>query len=142
VADVGSGAGLPGLVLACVRPDLEIWLIESRSRRASFLLEVKARLDLAHVTVVASRAEALGDDPKYRNRASIVTARAVSLEEVVKAGLPLLRDGGRLLAMQAQTRSPKDVEAEARRFGLTVLDLCEYRLLGGEGRRIVVLARS
>lgn len=142
VADIGSGAGLPGLVLACVRPDLEIWLVESKSRKASFLLEVKARLELKRVTVVASRAEVLEDDPRYGHRASAVTARAVSLEEVVKVGLPLLRQGGRLLAMQAQTRSPKDVEAEARLFGLIVLDVDEYHLLGGEGRRIVVLARS
>lgn len=142
VADIGSGAGLPGLVLACVRPDLDIWLIESKSRKASFLLEAKARLGLERVEVIASRAEVLGEDPRYSHHASTVTARAVSLDEVVKAGLPLLRAGGRLLAMQAQTRAAKDVEAEARLFGLTVIDLREYRLLGGEGRRIVVLGLS
>lgn len=95
VADVGSGAGLPGLVLALVRPDLKITLIEPLLRRTTFLEEVIAELGLQNVLVVRARAE------ETEQTFDVVTARAVAaLDKLAKWCMPLVRDGGAFLAMK------------------------------------------
>lgn len=100
VVDIGSGAGLPGIVLAIVRPDLTFTLLESTLRRATFLEECVDVLDLGHrVGVRRVRAEDLADKLK----ADVATARAVApLDRLVQWSLPLLRSGGQLLAMKGE----------------------------------------
>ena len=102
VADVGSGAGLPGLVLAAVRPDLQLTLIEPLARRATFLLETIARLDMGdRAEVIRGRAEDLTD-----RRFRYVTARAVApLDRLFGWCLPLVAQGGDLLAMKGSRAS-------------------------------------
>lgn len=98
VIDVGSGAGLPGVVLAIARPDLRIVLVESMLRRTMFLEEVVADLDLRSVSVRRARAE---DLCKEKPAADVVTARAVApVDRLATWGVPLLRDGGALLALK------------------------------------------
>ncbi|WP_092557993.1 16S rRNA (guanine(527)-N(7))-methyltransferase RsmG [Actinoplanes derwentensis] len=99
VIDVGSGAGLPGLVLAISRPDLVITLVEPLARRTVFLDEAVASLELDNVTVVRGRAEEV-DLPG----ADVVTARAVAaLDKLAGWCLPLASVGGRLLAMKGSS---------------------------------------
>ncbi|MFI0208858.1 16S rRNA (guanine(527)-N(7))-methyltransferase RsmG [Streptomyces diastaticus] len=101
VCDVGSGAGLPGIPLALVRPDLNITLLEPLLRRTTFLTEVVELLGLEHVTVVRGRAEeVLGTlSPVH-----VVTARAVApLERLAGWGVPLLRPYGEMLALKGDT---------------------------------------
>ena len=74
VCDIGSGAGLPGLVLAIARPDLSVTLVEPLLRRTTFLDEVVAQLDLSNVEVVRARAEELHGQREF----SVVTSRAVA----------------------------------------------------------------
>ncbi|MEO6713963.1 MAG: 16S rRNA (guanine(527)-N(7))-methyltransferase RsmG [Mycobacteriales bacterium] len=96
VGDVGSGAGLPGLPLAIARPDLRVELIEPMERRAEFLRDVIAELELFGVCVVRAR----GEDAN-RDRYDVVTARAVApLARLVPMALPLARVGGVLLAIK------------------------------------------
>jgi 16S rRNA (guanine527-N7)-methyltransferase len=96
VVDVGSGAGLPGIVLAIAQPDISITLIEPLARRTAFLTEVVAALDLDNVTVHRGRAE---ETPGLV--ADVVTARAVApLDRLARWCLPLTRIGGRLLALK------------------------------------------
>lgn len=96
VVDVGSGAGLPGLVLAAVRPDLTTVLVEPMQRRVAWLEEAVRELGL-EVEVVRARAEELHG----RISADVVTARAVApLDRLAGWTLPLLRQGGVLLAMK------------------------------------------
>jgi len=96
VADVGSGAGLPGIPLALARPDLRVELIEPMDRRTGFLNEVIAELALDNVTVLRGRAE-----NAQRDRYDIVAARAVApLYQLVPMALPLARLGGVLLALK------------------------------------------
>jgi len=142
LADLGSGAGLPGMVLACVRIDLECWLIESRRRRASFLHAAKASLGLGNVRVVEGRAENVSGDPSFASGAEMITARAVSLQELLRLGLPLIRSKGRLLAMQSQRWTVDETRLVARQFEVEILDCHEYRLLDGERRRLVILGRT
>lgn len=98
VADVGSGAGLPGLVWACVRGDLEVVLLEPRRKRAAFLERAVAELDLRNVEVVPRRAEELVREGAYRGRFDVVVARAVAPpEEVMRRAAGLAKRGGRLL---------------------------------------------
>jgi 16S rRNA (guanine527-N7)-methyltransferase len=101
VVDVGSGAGLPGLALACARPDLHVDLVDSLARRTRFLLEVVERLGLGdRVRVISGRAE----DSTVRElvgRSSWVTARAVApLERLAEWCLPLLVSRGTLVALK------------------------------------------
>ncbi|WP_436525101.1 16S rRNA (guanine(527)-N(7))-methyltransferase RsmG [Actinoplanes sp. HUAS TT8] len=98
VVDVGSGAGLPGIVLAVARPDLRITLVEPLARRTAFLDEVVDELDLDNVTVVRGRAEEVVSEV---GGADIVTARAVAaLDRLAGWCLPLAAVGGRLLALK------------------------------------------
>jgi 16S rRNA (guanine527-N7)-methyltransferase len=98
VVDVGSGAGLPGMVLAVVRPDLTVTLVEPLARRTAFLTEAVAALGLERTTVVRARAEeCVGKLPA----ADVVTARAVApLDRLAGWCLPLAAVGGRLLALK------------------------------------------
>jgi 16S rRNA (guanine527-N7)-methyltransferase len=101
VTDVGSGAGLPGIVLAVARPDLTVVLIEPMARRTAFLAEVVSDLGLDRVSVVRARAE---DAAGTVSPADVVTARAVaSLDRLAGWCLPLTRVGGRLLALKGAT---------------------------------------
>lgn len=107
IADLGSGAGLPGLVLAMARPDLEITLIEPMQRRASFLTEVVEQLDLPHVAVVRARAEDLHATARF----DAVCARAVApLPRLAHWALPLCRPGGELVAIKG-AHAVDEVEA-------------------------------
>lgn len=131
VADVGSGAGLPGIVLAIARPDLSIALVEPLARRTTFLSEVVSELGLDNVTVVRARAEdAVGKTPA----ADVVTARAVApLDRLVAWCLPLARVGGRLLALKGTTAADeiaayRDAVARAG-GGEPVIRLCGAGLL-------------
>ncbi|BDA64300.1 ribosomal RNA small subunit methyltransferase G [Actinomyces capricornis] len=95
VADVGSGAGFPGIVVALLRPDLEITLIETMERRAEWLGEVVDELGLDNVTLRRARAE------EVKERYDAVTARAVAnLSKLVRLTSGLLRPGGALLALK------------------------------------------
>lgn len=98
VIDVGSGAGLPGIVLAVARPDISVILVEPLTRRTAFLDEAVAALNLTdQVTVVRGRAE----EQTGRLRADVVTARAVApLDRLAGWCLPLTKVGGRMLAMK------------------------------------------
>lgn len=99
VVDVGSGAGLPGIVLACVRPDLHIVLLEPMERRTAWLAEVVKELDLASVEVLRARAENVHGSIG----AMAVTARAVApMDRLARWTLPLLKVGGVLVAMKGE----------------------------------------
>jgi 16S rRNA (guanine527-N7)-methyltransferase len=102
VDDVGSGAGMPGIVLALLRPDLRVTLVEPLLRRTNFLHDVLDELGLDAVAV--DRARASDRARTSGGRADVVTARAVApLDRLLGWCLPLLRPGGVLLAMKGVT---------------------------------------
>jgi 16S rRNA (guanine527-N7)-methyltransferase len=117
VGDVGSGAGLPGLVLAIARPDARFVLIEPMERRVTWLNEQVDELGLSNVTVLRARA----DDVKLHEPLDQVTARAVSaFRKLIPLTAPLLRSGGELVLMKgAGAASEIDAASkEIKRFGL------------------------
>ncbi|HEY7049367.1 MAG TPA: 16S rRNA (guanine(527)-N(7))-methyltransferase RsmG [Jatrophihabitantaceae bacterium] len=120
VVDVGTGAGLPGLAMACRRPDLRIDLVESLARRVAFLTEAVESLGLGErVRVVHGRAEVAAVRSVVGD-AEWVAARAVApLVRLVKWCLPLLRVGGTLLAMKG-AQAEAEVAALPRRLDVGV----------------------
>lgn len=118
VGDVGSGAGLPGLVLAIARPDVQFVLIEPMERRVAWLNDQVGSLELSNVTIVRERAE----DVKLTDRLDQVTARAVSaFRKLLPLTAPLLRDGGELVLMKgAGAQAEIDAaEKEMRKYKVT-----------------------
>lgn len=112
VLDLGSGAGLPGVPLAIARPDLQIVLVEPLLRRSEFLHEVATELAL-DVRVVRGRAEDRDIRDAFGDRDAVVSRAVASLDKLTRWSLPLLRTGGRMLAMKGE-RAPAEV-AEHRR---------------------------
>ena len=124
VADVGSGAGLPGLVWALVRPDLHVVLVEPLLRRANFLSGAIERLGIAErVQVVRGRAEDVVRSADWV-AADVVTARAVApLDRLLTWTIPLVRTGGRLVALKGSSAGEEIVAAATVAESLAVRDL-------------------
>ncbi len=116
VCDIGSGAGLPGLVLAIARPDLSVTLVEPLLRRTTFLDEAVQTLSLERVEVVRARAEELHG----RRGFDVVTSRAVApLPKLARWSLPLTRPGGVVVAMKGASAQAEvdDARKELRKLG-------------------------
>lgn len=106
VADVGTGAGLPGVILKIMRPEIELYLIDSLAKRIRFLERVSEALGFQDVHHLHLRAEEAGRSVKLREQMDFVTARAVAeLRVLAEYCLPLAKKGGLFLAMKANTGS-------------------------------------
>jgi 16S rRNA (guanine527-N7)-methyltransferase len=126
VGDVGSGAGLPGLVLAIARPDVEFVLIEPMERRVDWLLTESADLGLSNVTVLRARAE----DARLAEPLNQVTARAVTaLSKLIPATAPLVAHGGEMLFYKG-ARVADEVAAAAKQIRKARLSGVEVLLMG------------
>lgn len=126
VGDIGSGAGLPGLVLGIARPDAHLVLIEPMERRADWLRLEAAELGLDNVTVVRARAE----EAVLESKLDQVTARAVTaLSKLIPATAPLVKSGGEMIFMKG-TRVNDEVEAAAKAIRKARLSHIEVLTLG------------
>jgi 16S rRNA (guanine527-N7)-methyltransferase len=112
--DLGAGGGFPGLPLAIVRRDLPVTLLEATGKKARFLAETATTLGLDNVTVLSERAETLGSpDGGGRFAWDVVTARAVGpMRVLLELGVPLVVDGGYLLAIKGE-RAGEEIEDAA-----------------------------
>ncbi len=125
--DIGSGAGLPGIVIALARPDLSVTLIEPLERRVSFLTEA---VDGLNIKVIHGRAQ------DVKKSADFVTARAVApLEKLKKMSWHMVKTGGSLLAMKGES-------ASAEMEGVKGATLHEITLEGIELGRIVAIKKG
>jgi 16S rRNA (guanine527-N7)-methyltransferase len=127
--DLGSGAGLPGIVLAMLLPDSQVTLVEAMARRAAFLGECAAELGLANVEVRRARAEELAG----KLAVDVVTARAVaSLDRLAVIALGLLKPGGTVLAIKGARATQEVAAAKAvlKRLGVRDVEV----LLAGSGK--------
>lgn len=126
VGDVGSGAGLPGLVLAIARPDVDLVLIEPMERRVEWLSAEAARLGLTNATVLRARAE----DARLDRPLDQVTARAVSaLSKLIPITAPLVRAGGELIFMKGE-RVDEELAGAAKAIRAARLSAIEVLILG------------
>lgn len=128
VADVGSGAGLPGIALAIARPDVQFTLIEPMERRVDWLSGVVADLGLDNVDCIRARAEEITDEVQ----ADVVTARAVSaLKKLIPLTVPLLDDEGELLLIKGRSAA-EEIQGAATSIKKHKLAPPEVLLLGEE----------
>jgi 16S rRNA (guanine527-N7)-methyltransferase len=145
VVDVGSGAGLPGMVLAVLRPDLRITLVESLARRVTFLEECRDALHLTALAVLRGRAEEPATVAQL-TAADVVTARAVApLDRLARWCLPLLRPGGRLLAIKGRAAKQEVDEHQAavqRLGGAIAIRYCGTGVIDPPATVVEVTRRS
>lgn len=119
VCDVGAGAGFPSIPLKICFPQLEITIVDSLNKRIQFLTHLSEQLKLTNVNFVHARAEEFGQNPLYREKFDIVTARAVArLSVLSELCVPLVKTGGQFVAMKAAAAQDELVDAKK---GLTIL---------------------
>ena len=140
IADLGAGAGLPGLVLAIERPQAEIVLVESVGKKCAWMEATVERLGLDNVRVVCARAEEVEAEPF-----DVVTARALgSLAVVCEYAAPLLREGGVLVAWKGAVDAAEDADglAAAEILGLERDTVLAVRPYPGSERRTLYVFRK
>jgi 16S rRNA (guanine527-N7)-methyltransferase len=137
VLDVGSGGGLPGIVLAIVRPDMKVSMIDTVHKKTAFLTQVKAELGLANVTVYTARVEQLQVSDKF----DVITSRAFAdLSDFVNWSSHLLAEGGRYIALKGV--APKDEQERLpAAWQVTGVEPLQVPRLGAE-RHLVHIQRS
>jgi 16S rRNA (guanine527-N7)-methyltransferase len=107
IIDIGSGAGLPGIVLAIMNPSTHVILVEPMQRRTDFLNDVKKQLNLENVEIIRGRAE------NQKIQAQVVTSRAVApLNKLLAWSLPLVEKGGKVLAIKGEKAQSELEEAQ------------------------------
>jgi 16S rRNA (guanine527-N7)-methyltransferase len=130
--DVGTGAGLPGMVLALARPDLPVWLLDSNGKKTRFLSQVKMMLRVGNVTVVQHRLESWQPERQFAQ----ITSRAfATLSDMVSFSRHLLADDGRFLAMKGL--SP-DAELAELPPEIKLLAISPLTVPGTDGQRHLV----
>lgn len=141
VADLGSGAGFPGIVVAVVRPDLDVVLIEPMERRCEWLSDVVGELGLENVTIRMARAEELHGE----FTAKVVTARAVAaLDKLARWAMPLVAPGGQLVALKGERARDEVEKAQKvlRKFKAKSAEVHDVTsALDGDTTRVVVVSR-
>ena len=137
VVDIGSGAGFPGIILACLRPDLELVLIESRRRRVSFLRETIRQARLPRARAVEARAEDVVADAEIAGRARVVVGRAIRLEKFLALAAPFVEPNGVAIAMQTPRSATGGIAGTP---ALLPAGRREYRLPEGECRTLLFFA--
>jgi 16S rRNA (guanine527-N7)-methyltransferase len=145
IMDLGTGAGFPTFPLALVRPELHFTPVDSIRKKVEFVRETAASLGLPQVTPLVGRAETLGRSADHRERYDRVVVRAVaSLPVLAELALPLLREGG-LLVAQKGAISPEELTAGRRAAGevggkVQVVDPFELPILG-DARTLIVIEK-
>ena len=136
VIDIGSGAGLPGVVLALARPDISILLLEPLERRATFLLEVIDELGLTNTRVERGKAA------DFQGKFDVVTARAVApMDRLLAWSWHLLSPGGRILAMKGERASEELANTPLSRYTGASGEILEPTLPTG-GCKVISIAKA
>jgi len=144
IADLGSGAGLPGLPLAAALPEARVDLIESIERKCAFLRQAVARMGLANAAVVCARSEEWAGG-EGREGYDVITTRAVgSLATLAELASPLLRDGGVLAAWKGARSEREEAEAAqaADRTAMEPMEIRSVRPYPGSRDRHIHLLRK
>jgi 16S rRNA (guanine527-N7)-methyltransferase len=139
VLDVGSGGGLPGIVLAIVRPNMRVSMIDTVHKKTAFLTQVKAELGLANVTVYTARVEQL--QVEDAQRFDVITSRAfANLSDFVNWSGHLLAPGGRYIALKGV--APKDEQERVPpAWRITGVQPLHVPMLGAE-RHLIFIERA
>lgn len=129
VIDVGAGAGFPGLPLRILFPRIALTSVEATGKKTEFIRHVADRLDLTDVAVLHARAEEIGQHADHREQYDVALARAVAyLPVLAEYLLPLVKVGGKMIALKGESAAREASEAQAA-----------LRILGGEMKRLIAV---
>ena len=144
VAEIGSGAGFPSMVLKLLRPDLQFDLFESVGKKCEFLRAVVDNFSLEGVHIYNVRAEDAARDSKFREKYDFVTARAVArMNTLCEYCLPFVKVGGRFIAYKSGDKTEIEEAKNAyNQLGGKVRETYEYSLPEGVGDRILAVVEK
>ena len=146
LADVGTGAGFPGIPLKILRKDIKIVLVDSLNKRINFLNEVIEKLDLENIETIHSRAEEFGQDKKYREKFDVVTSRAVAnLSTLSEYLIPLSKVNGKCICMKGPNINEEIEQGKnaIKILGGTIFNIYEFNLpLSDIGRTIIEINKK
>ena len=142
--DVGTGAGFPGLVIAAVRPDLSVTLLDSTGKKLKAVENIAARMGVDNVSFLHARAEEAGRLPEYREKFDFATARAVAeLRVLLEYAAPFVKNGGTFISMKG---SAMQEEIDAAKQALAVLGtkieaVNTFELPNGDSRAVITVKK-
>ena len=141
LADVGTGAGFPGVALKIFDPTIKLTLLDSLAKRLKFLDTLTAELGLQNVTTVHARAEDAGKDKNLREQFDFVTARAVArLNVLAEFCLPLVKVGGKFIAMKADAQEEiAEAENAIKLLGGKIAEIKNVKLPNLDDKRTLVI---
>lgn len=140
--DVGTGAGFPGMVLALLRPDLQVTLLDSLQKRVGFLERIAEKLGLANVRCIHARAEDAARDADYREQFDLATARAVAaMPTLTEYCLPFVKIGGQFAAMKGPSETPEAAEKAVALLGGEMAGALAYALENVGERQIILVKK-
>lgn len=142
LVDVGTGAGLPGLVLAIACPAWKVTLLESMNKRCDFLEHAVSVTGLSNVEVVRGRAENLGQNVSFREKFDVAVARAVAeMRILAEYCLPLVRVGGLFIAAKGHDpqEEVRNAERSLKLMGSSTLQLCSVESRSPYGQRTAII---
>ena len=144
VAEIGSGAGFPSIVLKILRPDLQMDLFESVGKKCEFLRVVVDNLHLSNMHIYNLRAEDCGKDKNFREKYDHVTARAVArMNTLCEYCMPFVKVGGTFIAYKGGNREEiSEAENAIKVLGGKQKEVLEYALPNGYGERTLVVVEK
>lgn len=144
VIDIGSGAGLPGIIIAAIR-DTEVLMIDSIEKKTEFINDICRELQLKNAHAITSRAEILGRDKEHREYYDIAVSRAMcSLNSLLEYGMPFLKVNGYLLAMKGPNADEEVIKAQnaLKQLGSEIEDKIKYTLRNDIERNIIKVRKT
>ncbi|MCR5370319.1 MAG: 16S rRNA (guanine(527)-N(7))-methyltransferase RsmG [Clostridium sp.] len=145
LADIGTGAGFPGIPLKIINPGLSVVLMDSLNKRIRFLDEVIRVLGLTGITAVHGRAEDIGRNPEYREQFDLCVSRAVAnMATLSEYCLPLVKVGGKFIAYKSE-KAEEEMKAASTavvKLGGQEKDICGFRLPNGDERKLVIIEKT
>ena len=141
IADIGTGAGFPGIPIKILNPENEVVLIDSLNKRLIFLDEVINKLGLQNISTVHARAEEIGHNKMYREQFDIVTSRAVAkLNVLLEYMKPLTKIGGKCICLKGPNIEQEISEAKnaLEILGGEITKISEITLPGSDNKRTII----
>lgn len=145
IADIGTGAGFPGIPIKILNPENEVVLIDSLNKRLIFLDEVINKLGLQNISTVHARAEKIGHNKMYREQFDIVTSRAVAkLNVLLEYMKPLTKIGGKCICLKGPNIEQEISEAKnaLEILGGEITKISEITLPGSDNKRTIIIVLS
>ena len=142
--DVGTGAGFPGLVIAAVRPDLSVTLLDSTGKKLKAVEDIAARMGVNNVSFLHARAEEAGRLPEYREKFDFATARAVAeLRVLLEYAAPFVKKGGTFVSMKGSA-SQEEIDGAKQAFavlGTKIEAVNTFELPNGDSRAVITVKK-